>query len=42
MQIDNAILEPEKAIVVLIESSKKRFALLVDSLVGQQQVVIRV
>jgi two-component system chemotaxis sensor kinase CheA len=41
MQIDNAILEPDKAIVVLIESSKKRFALLVDSLVGQQQVVIK-
>jgi two-component system chemotaxis sensor kinase CheA len=41
MQIDNAILEPDKAIVVLIESNKKRFALLVDSLVGQQQVVIK-
>ena len=41
MQIDHAILEPDKAIVVLIESSKKRFALLVDSLVGQQQVVIK-
>jgi len=41
MQIDNAILEPDKAIVVLIESSKKRFALLVDALVGQQQVVIQ-
>ena len=26
---------------MLIESSKKRFALLVDSLVGQQQVVIK-
>jgi two-component system chemotaxis sensor kinase CheA len=41
MQIDNAIIEPNKAIVVLIESSKKRFALLVDALVGQQQVVIK-
>jgi two-component system chemotaxis sensor kinase CheA len=41
MQIDNAINEPDKAIVVLIESSKKRFALLVDALVGQQQVVIK-
>jgi two-component system chemotaxis sensor kinase CheA len=41
MQIDNAIDEPNKAIVVLIESSKKRFALLVDALVGQQQVVIK-
>jgi two-component system chemotaxis sensor kinase CheA len=41
MEIDNAINEPDKAIVVLIESSKKRFALLVDALVGQQQVVIK-
>jgi two-component system chemotaxis sensor kinase CheA len=41
MQIDNAITEPNKGIVVLIESSKKRFALLVDSLMGQQQVVIK-
>jgi two-component system chemotaxis sensor kinase CheA len=41
MQIDNAITEPDKGIVVLIESSKKRFALLVDSLMGQQQVVIK-
>ncbi|PKG93172.1 chemotaxis protein CheA [Paraglaciecola sp. MB-3u-78] len=41
MEIENAISEPDKAIVVLIESSKKRFALLVDALVGQQQVVIK-
>jgi two-component system chemotaxis sensor kinase CheA len=41
MEIDNAIIEPDKAIVVLLESSKKRFALLVDALVGQQQVVIK-
>jgi two-component system chemotaxis sensor kinase CheA len=41
MEIDNAISEPDRAIVVLIESSKKRFALLVDALVGQQQVVIK-
>lgn len=41
MEIDNAISEPDKAIVVLIESSKKRFALLVDGLEGQQQVVIK-
>ncbi|WP_153916671.1 chemotaxis protein CheA [Shewanella sp. TC10] len=41
MEVDGALTEPNKAIVVLIESSKKRFALLVDSLVGQQQVVIK-
>jgi two-component system, chemotaxis family, sensor kinase CheA len=41
MQIDHAIHEPDKGIVVLLESNKKRFGLLVDSLVGQQQVVIK-
>ena len=41
MQIDGAINQAEKAIVVLIESNKKRFGLLVDTLVGQQQVVIK-
>ncbi|MFT5312211.1 MAG: two-component system chemotaxis sensor kinase CheA [Paraglaciecola sp.] len=41
MQIEGAITEPNKGIVVLIESSQKRFALLVDALVGQQQVVIK-
>lgn len=41
MQIDHAILQPDKGIVVLLESNKKRFGLLVDSLVGQQQVVIK-
>lgn len=41
MEIDNAITEPSDAIVMLIESSKKRFGLVVDSLLGQQQVVIK-
>lgn len=41
MEIDGAIAEPDKGIVVLIESNKKRFGLLVDTLVGQQQVVIK-
>jgi two-component system chemotaxis sensor kinase CheA len=41
MEIDNAITEPSKAIVMLIESSEKRFGLVVDSLLGQQQVVIK-
>lgn len=41
MQIDNAITEPSEAIVMLIESSNKRFGLLVDGLMGQQQVVIK-
>ena len=41
MQIDGAIIEPSEAIVMLIESSNKRFGLLVDGLMGQQQVVIK-
>jgi two-component system chemotaxis sensor kinase CheA len=41
MQVDNGITEPTKGIVVLLESSKKRYGVLVDSLVGQQQVVIK-
>ncbi len=41
MQIDDAITEPSEGIIVLLESSKKRFGILVDSLVGQQQVVIK-
>ena len=41
MQVDNGVTEPTKGIVVLLESSKKRYGVLVDSLVGQQQVVIK-
>ena len=41
MQVDDGIIEPTKGIVVLLESSKKRYGVLVDSLVGQQQVVIK-
>ncbi len=41
MDIDDAEQDPTKAIVVLIETSTKRFGLLVDALVGQQQVVIK-
>ncbi|MGY0635413.1 MAG: chemotaxis protein CheA [Paraglaciecola chathamensis] len=41
MQIEGAITEPSEAIVMLIESSNKRFGLLVDRLMGQQQVVIK-
>ena len=41
MQVDEGITEPTKGIVVLLESSKKRYGVLVDSLVGQQQVVIK-
>lgn len=41
MQVDDGIIEPTRGIVVLLESSKKRYGVLVDSLVGQQQVVIK-
>ncbi|MBF7074324.1 chemotaxis protein CheA [Glaciecola sp. MH2013] len=41
MEIDGAITDPSNAIVVLVETSRKRFGLLVDGLEGQQQVVIK-
>jgi two-component system chemotaxis sensor kinase CheA len=41
LSVLNAIEDPSKGIVVLVESAKKRFGLLVDDLVGQQQVVIK-
>ena len=41
MTIEDAIADPTKAIVVLVETSRKRFGILVDSLEGQQQVVIK-
>lgn len=41
MGIDNALTEPTQAIVVLVETSRKRFGILVDALAGQQQVVIK-
>ncbi len=41
MQVENGVTDATKGIVVLLESSKKRYGVLVDSLVGQQQVVIK-
>lgn len=41
MHIEEAKQQPEDAILVLIETSKTRFALQVDDLIGQQQVVIK-
>ncbi len=41
MGIEGAITEAHEAILILIETSKTRFALLVDNLMGQQQVVIK-
>jgi two-component system chemotaxis sensor kinase CheA len=41
MGIDGALTDPTQAIVVLVETSRKRFGILVDCLEGQQQVVIK-
>ena len=41
MQLESKFTDPNKGIVVLIETNKYRFALFVDALVGQQQVVIK-
>ncbi len=41
MDVDNAIEDPTQGIVVLLESSKKRFGVQIDALLGQQQVVIK-
>lgn len=41
MEADAECLHPADGIVVLIETGRKRFALLVDELLGQQQVVIK-
>ncbi len=41
MQLDAQFTDASKGIVVLIETTKYRFALFVDALVGQQQVVIK-
>lgn len=41
MNVTPDCVEPEKAIVVLVETSKRRFGLMVDELAGQQQVVIK-
>lgn len=41
MQLEPQFNEVSKGIVVLVETTKHRFALFVDALVGQQQVVIK-
>lgn len=41
MQLEPQFTDASKGIVVLIETTKYRFALFVDALVGQQQVVIK-
>ncbi|MBD3586289.1 chemotaxis protein CheA [Salinimonas sp. HHU 13199] len=41
MDVDDAITDPTQGIVVLLESGKQQFGIQVDSLLGQQQVVIK-
>jgi len=41
MDIEGANTDPSTAIVVLVETARKRFGLLIDALEGQQQVVIK-
>lgn len=41
MDVESGTSNPTEGVVVLLESSKKRFGILVDALVGQQQVVIK-
>lgn len=41
MSLPEAITDAEKGILVLVETSKSKFAILVDDLLGQQQVVIK-
>lgn len=40
-RVKNAEKDPSKALVVLVESNRHRFGIVVDELVGQQQVVIK-
>lgn len=40
-KIDNAETDPSKALIVLVESGREKFGLVVDELIGQQQVVIK-
>lgn len=39
--ISNAVHDPSKALVVLVEANRQKFGVVVDELVGQQQVVIK-
>jgi two-component system chemotaxis sensor kinase CheA len=41
LDVDNAITEPTKSIAVIVQGEGRRYAMLVDELVGQQQVVVK-
>jgi Chemotaxis protein histidine kinase and related kinases len=39
--VSNAIKNPNEALVILVENEMEKFGLVVDELIGQQQVVIK-
>ncbi|MFV8781575.1 chemotaxis protein CheA [Microbulbifer sp. SA54] len=41
MDVDGAVSEPTKAIAVIVQGQGRRYALQVDELIGQQQVVVK-
>ncbi|MCU5784262.1 CheA signal transduction histidine kinase [Alcanivorax balearicus MACL04] len=41
MEVSGAVTDPTSAIVVIVQGEGRRYALLVDELVGQQQVVVK-
>lgn len=40
-EIDNSVQDPEKGLVLIVETNQGKFGLVVDELLGQQQVVIK-
>lgn len=41
LNVENAITDPTKSIAVIVQGEGRRYAMLVDELVGQQQVVVK-
>ncbi|WP_447554891.1 chemotaxis protein CheA [Vreelandella sp. EE22] len=41
LDVENAITDPTKSIAVIVQGEGRRYALLVDELIGQQQVVVK-
>lgn len=41
LDVENAITDPTKSIAVIVQGEGRRYAMLVDELVGQQQVVVK-
>lgn len=41
LEVDNAITDPTKSIAVIVQGEGRRYAMLVDELIGQQQVVVK-